>query len=339
MTVHESSKMRILALILAVLIALYALLFVIPAPQNYSGENPLLVGDGLPKIVAHRGGRDEFTQNTLEAFYNAYSVDENVMMETDVNLTKDGVLILLHNELLDATTNVTGLVSEWNYTDLIGERVNFGYDNPTEDTVLAGEREYFTVGGERRFPTDVTYPEGIGARDEEIYLATTFEELLAAFPNNFIDVEIKQRGELGRKALAEAVRLIEKYDAFERVSILSFYSEVNKELVRMKRDGSVPESFMYAPGIVGIVTYYALTTLGMDSLFYSRTALLQLPVENFGFKFATEKVVRAAHKHNMAVHYWTVNDADEMRYLIELRVDGIMTDNPTLMKQVLDEYG
>lgn len=338
MTVYASSKMRILALILAVLIALYALLCVIPATESYGGVNPLVSTDGLPMIVAHRGGRDEFPQNTLEAFYNAYSIDENVIMETDVNITKDGVLILLHNELLDATTNVTGLASDWNYTDLIAERVDFGYDNPTEDTVLCGEREYFTVNGERRLPTDVTYPEGVSARDGEIYLATTLEELIVAFPNNIISVEIKQSGELGLSALAEAVRLLKKHDAFDRVILASFHSEIFRECKRLQKEGLVPDCFMYSPDIMGIVKFYALMTLGIDSLYFDGVAVLQIPMEECGFSFAKKRLINVAHDHNIAVHYWTIDDEDEMRQLIEIGADAIMTDNPSVLKRVLEEY-
>ena len=284
------------------------------------------------------GGRDEFPQNTLEAFYNAYSIDENVIMETDVNITKDGVLILLHNELLDATTNVIGLASDWNYTDLIAERVDFGYDNPTEDTVLAGEREYFTVNGERRFPTDVSYPDGVEPRDEKIYLATTLEELLVAFPKNRISVEIKQSGELGLKAVAEAIRLIEKHDAFDRVILASFHGEIFREFRRLQKQNLVPDEFMYSPGIVGIAKYFALVALGIDSMYLDGIAVLQIPMEEVAINFATKRIVDTAHKHNVAVHYWTVNDEDEMRYLIELGADAIMTDNPSLLKKILEEY-
>jgi hypothetical protein len=86
--------------------------------------------------VAHRGGDGEFPGNTLEAFYNAYSVDERVIMETDINITKDGVLILNHETSLDKRTNVKGNISDWNYTDLIAERVNFGYHNKAESDEL-----------------------------------------------------------------------------------------------------------------------------------------------------------------------------------------------------------
>ncbi len=327
-----------LAIILIAALCAHGVVSVMPRKQLYSGSNPMMKDGDLPLIVAHRGGRDEFPQNTLEAFYNAYSIDKNVIMETDVNLTKDGVLILLHNELLDATTNVTGLASEWNYTDLIARRVDFGYDNPTEDTVLAGEREYFTVNGERRFPTDVNYPEGVTARDEEIYLATTLEELLAAFPESRISVEIKQSGELGLKAVAEAVRLLEKYDAFDRVVLASFHGEIFREFKRLQKQDLVPDGFMYSPGIMGIAKYFALAELGVDSLYRDGVAILQIPVEQFGLSFADERLIKSAHAHNLAVHYWTVNDEDEMRQLIELGADGIMTDNPSVLKKVLEEY-
>ena len=338
MTLHASRGLRLIAFLLLTVLLAYGVIAILPAPKNYKGDNPLMKSGELPMIVAHRGGRDEFPQNTLEAFYNAYSVDENVIMETDVNLTKDGVLILLHNELLDATTNVTGLASDWNYSDLISERVDFGYDNPTKSQALNGERKYFTVDGERRLPTDVTYPDGITARDEEIYLATTLEELLVAFPSNTISVEIKQSGELGLKAVAEAVRLLEKYGAFDRVILASFHSEIFREFVRLKKEKLVPDSFMFSPGMIGIAEFYILMTLGMDSLYTSGVALLQIPMEEYGFNLATERMIRKAHEHNLAVHYWTIDDPDDMRYLISLGADAIMTDKPSLLKKVLDEY-
>ena len=338
MSVYSSIRLRTVAIILVFVFAAYAVIAFLPTPENFKGDNPMIKDGDLPIIVAHRGGRDEFPQNTLEAFYNAYSIDKNVIMETDVNLTKDGVLILLHNELLDATTNVTGLASDWNYTDLIEQRVDFGYDNPTEDTVLAGERKYFTVNGERRYPTDVNYPEGVEPRDKEIYLATTLEELLVAFPESRISVEIKQSGELGVRAVAEAIRLLEKYDAFDRVILASFHSEIFDEFERLQKEDLVPDEFMYSPGLIGIAKYYILMTLGIDSLYTDGVTLLQIPMEEYGFNFATKRLIANAHKHNLAVHYWTIDDEDDMRLLIELGADAIMTDNPSVLKKVLKEY-
>lgn len=326
-------KVKAIAVILLVVLCAYTALVFLPPKHSYNGNNPLINHGDMPMMIAHRGGRGEFPQNTLEAFYNAYSVDKNVIMETDVNLTKDGVLILLHNELLDATTNVTGYASDWNYSDLISQRVDFGYDNPTEDCVLAGEIEHFNIDGVNVYPTDVEYPDGVLPRDEKIFLATTFEELLVAFPDNFISVEIKQKGDLGLRAAEETLRLVRKYDAFDRVIFASFHSELTRCFKGWQKDG-IP--LMYSPGIMGIVKYYALFTLGIDSLYSDGVTLLQIPTEEYGLSFATERLIRVAHEHNLAVQYWTINDEDEMRTLIEIGADGIMTDYPHRLQKVYE---
>ena len=88
-----------------------------------------------------------------------------------------------------------------------------------------------------KYPTDVAYPEGVEPRDERVFLATTLEELLVAFPDSRINVEIKQPGELGFRALAEVLRLLEVYDAFDRVVVASFHEEIYDEFQRLQADG------------------------------------------------------------------------------------------------------
>ena len=95
---------------------------------------------------------------------------------------------------------------------------------------------------------------------------------------------------------------------------------------------------MYSPGIIGIAKYFALMSLGVDSLYFDGIAVLQIPMEEYGFNFATKRLIDVAHEHNLAVHYWTIDDEDEMRLLIEIGADAIMTDNPSVLKKVLDEY-
>jgi glycerophosphoryl diester phosphodiesterase len=109
--------------------ALIAVMFLLPRPQS-TAENPFMAGKNKrPMSIAHGGGNKEFPDNTLEAFYNAYSIDAGIMLETDVNITRDGVIILSHDGTLDRKTNVTGLISEWNYTDLVSQEVDFSYEN------------------------------------------------------------------------------------------------------------------------------------------------------------------------------------------------------------------
>ncbi len=306
-------------------------------PQNYGLENPMRKTGDRPILIAHGGGNREFPDNTLEAFYNAYSVDPNVMMETDVSITRDGVIILSHDTTLDRRTNVTGAIIDWNYADLMAQKVDFGYTNPTRDGKLSGQLKRFTNDdGQERTPLDVSYPAGVMPRHESVFLCTTLEDLLRAFPDNRINVEIKQEGELGLKAVAETVLLLEKYNAFDRVVLASFHDEVYQEYLRLQEAGEVPECFMYSPSIKPVIKYLAMDVTNLDFLFKDGMCVFQLPMEKMGIRLDQQWLVDSAHAHNLAVHYWTVNDVDEMQHLIDIGADGIMTDYPHRLKMVLD---
>ena len=331
---------KIVLIVLAVLVVAYGIIALCPRSDNYALENPMRRDGELPILIAHGGGNLEFPDNTLEAFYNAYSVDPRVMMETDVSITKDGVLILSHDTTLDRKTNVTGAIADWNYSDLIAQKVDFGYTNPVdENRLLSGERVHFTTGdGVEKYPTDVDYPEGVEPRDETVFLATTLEELLVAFPENRINVEIKQSGELGMTALREAVRLLEAYDAFDRVVLASFHEEIYDEFCRMQAAGEVPDCFMYSPANDAATRFFVLQLLNADVFFHDGMCVFQIPMEEKGFSLATEHFVNAAHRHNLAVHYWTIDDEADMRHLIEIGADGIMTNYPHRLQAVYDTY-
>jgi len=328
-----------LAAALASILVLYLILLLVPRPSNYAHTNPMRAEGDLPILIAHGGGNGEFPDNTLEAFYNAYSVDPEVMMETDVSITKDGVVILSHDTDLDRKTNVTGDIADWNYSDLIAEEVDFGYDNNKDrEPDESGKIPYLNGDGERVYPTDVEYPKGVSARHETKFLATTLEELIVSFPNNRINVEIKQEGELGKQALREVLRLLDKHEAYDRVVLASFHGEIYGEFKRLQKEKETPDCFMYSPAIIGVVSYFILYHTGLDIFFNDGIAVFQIPTEEYGFNLATRGLVARAHEHNIAVHYWTVNDRDEMRYLIGIDADGIMTDYPHRLAEIYAEY-
>ncbi len=321
----------------------------LPRPQNFPLDNPMMTDTELPILIAHGGGNKEFPDNTLEAFYNAYSVDQRVMMETDVSITKDGVVILSHDVRLDRKTNVTGAIADWNYTDLIAQKVDFGYTNETKSQVLVEGSElvkFTTLEGNHVTPLDVPYPEGVQPRDNEVFLATTLEELITAFPENRINVEIKQSGDLGMQCMKEILRLLEKHNAWDRVVLASFHNDIYAEYQRLQKAGEVPETFMCSPGLGNAALFYALQLLELDVFFTEGTCVLQLPTDydieagpiELTIDLATKGLIDAAHDHNLAVHYWTINDKDEMRMLIDLGADGIMTDYPHRLADVYAEY-
>lgn len=334
-------KLAALAILLASIITVYIVIALFPRTNNYDGKNTMMKEGDMPILIAHGGGNREFPDNTLEAFYNAYSVSADVMMETDVSITKDGVVILSHDTTLDRKTNVTGEIADWNYSDLMAEQVNFGYTNQTKDGKLVSgtEKVFFTNDeGVRVLPTNVDYPKGVEPRHSTVFLATTLEELIVAFPDNRINVEIKQSGELGKAAFAAVIKLLEKHDAFDRVVLASFHPEIYDEFKTWQSEGKVPAEFMYSPATNGATEFFILHLLGLDNLFGDRMCVFQLPMEELGFKLATKRLVENAHLHNLAVHFWTINGKDDMKYLIEIGADGIMTDYPHRLAEVYAEY-
>ena len=326
-------------------IATYALVALFPRFDNVV-NNPLVVaGINRPVLIAHGGGNLEFPDNTLEAFYNAYSIDPKVMMETDVSLTKDGVIILSHDTTLDRKTNLLNAeIINTNYVDLVANEVDFNYQNtvvPNSNGFnVSGEFKKYTTWDKREVtPLDVAYPAGVTPSHPTKFLVTTLEELITTFPSNFINVEIKQTGETGILALNKVIELMERlnpdYNTFNRIVLASFHENVTAELARIRKEKH--PSLMFSPETNGVIKYFALHTLRLDVFYTDPVSVLQVPMWRYGLNLATKGFVRTANRHNIAVHYWTINDADDMRLLIKNGAHGIMTDRPTLLKEIIDQ--
>jgi glycerophosphoryl diester phosphodiesterase len=332
--------------VLLIILIIYAIFFLLPKPTNVSGDNPLMKDStGKPILIAHGGGNHEFPDNTLEAFYHAYSIDPNVMMETDVNLTKDGVILLSHDTTLDRKTTLQNAdIIDTNYSDLITDLVDFSYQNsvvPNSNGYnVSGElTRYENYMGESVTPLDVNYPNGVSPRNDSIFLATTLEDLIVSFPNNAINVEVKQEGQVGLDALDKIIELMDQldggYQTYSRIVLVTFHKEIYQEMMNIKK--TTHPDLMLAPEQNGVIKYYALFATGLSFFYRDSVNVLQLPTSQFGINLSSKSLISIANKHNIAVHYWTVDDPDEMRRLINNGADGIMTNRPSVMKQVLDE--
>jgi glycerophosphoryl diester phosphodiesterase len=329
--------------LLGVIVA-YAFMLVAPRVQSFKGVNPLRAIDELPMIISHGGGNLEFPDNTLEAYYHTYSIDPYAMLETDINLTKDDVLILSHDRTLDRTTRlIDATIRDVNFADLLADEVDFNYKNPTSSAngfnTTSTWIPYRNYLNNTVTPLDVSYPEGVEPRHPTKFLVSTLEDLITSFPNNLINVEIKQTGETGLIALEKTIELMEaldeEYNTFERIVLASFHKEVYDSIIDYK---STYPQLMYSPEFNGVLKFYIMQLTGSSVFYLDTISVLQLPTEQLGLSLTTQSLISTAHKHNIAVHYWTINDEATMRELIEKKVDGIMTDRPTLLKQVLDAY-
>jgi len=336
---------RITLYALMTLSLVWIVIAVWPRNAAHLGQNPFRSQDGLPHIIAHAGGNMEFPDNTLEAFYNAYSVDPNVIMEADVNITKDGVVILSHDRTLDRKTTLQNAdVHETYYTDLVEQEIDFGYENPIDRPNgynVTGELvPYTNYRGEPVTPLDVTYPEGVDPRHETKFLVTSLEDLITAFPDNYMLIELKQYGDVGATLFDAVIDLMERledqYNTFERIVLASFHEDQYDRFVEAKR--TTHPNLMFSPQARSLERFYIFHLFSVDAFYRDPVTAFHIPMREGNINLATNRFIRIAHRHNIAVHYWTINDEATMIELIELGVDGILTDRPTLLKEILDRY-
>ena len=251
-----------------------------------------------PLVMAHQGGADLAPSNTMAAFRNAAQMGVDVL-ELDVHTTKDGVVVVIHDATVDRTTNGTGRVHDLALSDL--QKLDAGYQFSTDN----GQTFPFRGQG-------VTIP--------------TLQEVLAAFPTLRINIEIKQADPPMEQAVAD---LIQQAGAQERVLVVASNSDVIERFralmpeVATGASESEVRSFFYAQ------------TLRVSALYRPTADALQVP-ENFGnIQVLSPHFVQAAHARDVAVHAWTINDVESMRRLLDMGIDGIITDRPDLALEVL----
>lgn len=330
-----------------VLLVVWVGVALLPKPQQVAGVNPFRAVGNEPLIIAHRGGYHEFPESTMEAYCHAFNVDPNVVFEADVILTADDVLVISHDTSFDRNSDLPpgNPVRDVTYRSLIENRVNFAYDNQLDG--LNGTRQgplvpYKTwLGGTVR-PSDAKCPSHVIGRDGEVFLITTIEELLRAFPKQRVTIEIVESGEIGALTLSKLIDLLDTLNAenlndniYNRVSLGTFYRDIYDRLVDLKN--TTHPDLLFAPQKDVVLTYFVLHLLRLTSFFRAPIAALQVPLAGAGLTLNTPLFVRTAQRHNIAVHYWTINDEAVMRDLIGLGVDGIVTDRVTLLRSILDD--
>ena len=318
------------------IVAVLLIINIIPPKKNVE-NNPFVVGKGeLPMIAAHRGGKHNNPENTMLAFREAVNTIGVDIIESDLYLTKDGYLVFNHDSYVDETCNINGDISLDEVEDLCDTKENRHY---ISDMTLAELEQYnfgyyFKDASGERIYKDVTDLEGTG-----IQIATVdklFEEFYESHPDLLFIVEIKNSGDRGREACRILNETLNQYPEYrDQIVVGTFHDEIEEELKTNYSD-------LLRGAPTGTAAKFVVTQFLKVNLFdNSDFACLQIPTSyDLGIELYLNKktLISRAHRRNIAVQYWTINDADEMRELIELGCDCIMTDNPVLLKQVLEEY-
>ena len=327
---------KIFGKVIAGIVIALVVVNVIPPKKNVE-YNPFIVEkDGLPMIAAHRGGGDNNPENTLLAFREAVNTYGVQIIESDLYLTKDGYLVYNHDAYIDETCNVNGDLTLKEVKALCKDEKNRHY---IEDMTLAELEQYnfgyyFEDENGQRIYKDVTDLDAAG-----VQIATVeklFEEFYESNPDLLFIVEIKNSGELGYQACEILNETLKQYPEYkDQIVVGTFHDEIEAELKEKYSD-----LFRGAP--TGTAAKFVLTQYLRVNIFdNSDFACLQIPTSyDLGIEVYLNKatLIKRAHRRNIAVQYWTINDPDEMRELIELGCDCIMTDNPKLLKEVLEEY-
>lgn len=329
--------LKIFGMIVAVILVFFLIINIIPPKQN-AQNNPFVVEKGqLPLIAAHRGGGDNNPENTMLAFREAVKTIGVDIIESDLYLTKDGYLVYNHDSYIDETCNINGDLTLEEVEDLCDNKENRHY---IKDMTLAEIQQYnfgyyFEDENGERIYKDATDLEGMG-----LQIATVdqlFAEFYAEYPDLMFIVEIKNSGELGYEACRILYETLQAYPGYmDQIVVGTFHDEIETELKT-----KYPNLLRGAP--TGTAAKFVLTQyLGVNLFDNSDFACLQIPMsyklKGIELDLTAQTIVNRAHRRNISVQYWTINDPDEMRQLIEMGVDCIMTDNPELLKQVLDEY-
>ncbi len=281
-----------------VLIALAAALGLAMLVSRRAPEHPYYRNAERPLVIAHQGGDGLWPGDTLYAFQNAADLGVDVL-EMDIHITRDGVLVTMHDETVDRTTDGSGGIESLTLAEL--KQLDAGYDwSPDEG---------------RSFPyrgQGITVP--------------TLEEIFQAFPGQRMTIEIKQtNASMARPFCA----LIRKYDLQDRILVASFHDERLEEF-----RAECPE--VATSSARSETTAFVLMTKPFLGRLYSPPFhSLQVPKKSSGITVMTAAFVRAAHERGLAVEPWTINDPEQMKLYIEWGVDGIITDRPDIMLEVL----
>ncbi len=252
-----------------------------------------------PWLVAHRGGSALAPENTLAAFDRAAALGADAL-EIDVRRTADGVVVVFHDEDTARLTGAPGTIEARTFEEV--SRLDAGFA--------------FTADGGRSFPH-----RGQGVR------IPALAEVLARYPGLRLNVDAKPDEPALAVALAEVIRTA---GAEPRVCVGSFFDAQAERLGAL-----LPGCARYLPERAATCHVLAALSGGDGAGCPGGYDLADLPHRMGDLEVVTAPVVAWFHARSVPVHVWTVDDEAEMRALLALGVDGIVTDRPDLLARVL----
>lgn len=257
---------------------------------------------GWPVALAHRGA-DMQRENTLTAVRNAIDAGFGYI-ELDVRTTADNKVVVFHDETLDRITTGAGTLADTTWEELAAVQI---------------------IG---------TKPRG-ELISEPLVL---FEELLEMFPTTRFNVDLKDRA-----SAAPMVDILRRQNAWERILIASFRDNHRRLFFEKLRPTDPPVASSGGMETVALLLSTHRTGAFKTVVRGLRRKLpldaVQVPIRQGPIRVVTQRFVDACHAADIAVHVWVINDPKQMKNLLAMGVDGIVTDNGSAAAQVFGAKG
>ncbi len=252
-----------------------------------------------PLNIAHRGASGNYPENTIKAFERALEKGADVL-ELDIWLTEDFHPAVIHDRTVDRTTDGEGFVSSFSREEL--QELDAGYNFSTP------EGEYPFRGQGLQVPM--------------------LDEVLAAFPDEPIMIEIKRPGVASAEVVA---RTIMEAGAQDQVFVGSFNSHTIEHFRRLMPD--IPTAASWKE----VRRFYLLAHAGLAGWLNWGFEGLFIPPNEDGFPILTAPFLAAAHAAGRHTFIWTINERERMERFLEVGVKGIITDYPARLLEIMAE--
>lgn len=280
------------------------------------GENPWLARRVL--AFAHQGGAREAPSSTLYALHQAMAAGADAL-ELDVHRSADGHLVVCHDPTVDRTTGGVGRIADLTLAQL-----------------QALDNAYWWRPGEvvdhEASPVDLPL-RGHAPKDRTLGVAT-LAEVLDAFPAVLLNLDIKQTAP---EVVPYEAQLAAQLVAAGRTDDVIVASFSDASLDAFAAEGTGIGTSCGPRDVMAMAQ--ALAAGEPVPAAVRRHVAVQIPPRFAGVDVVTAAAVHTVHTAGMAVHVWTIDDAAEMRRLIDLGVDGLMSDRPRILVDILTDMG
>jgi glycerophosphoryl diester phosphodiesterase len=265
---------------------------------------------------AHQGGAFEGPSSTIAAITRAIAHGATAV-ELDVHTTRDRKVVVCHDETVDRTTHHHGEIASFTLSELREMDNAYWWIEGAAVTHGRPDTAYVHRG---KAPTDRSFS------------IATLEEVVGTFPGVLLNLDIKRSEpevEPYERLLADELRRLERTSS---VIVASFH------------DAAISKFRSIAPEVAtsaatGETTAFFFSLLEASDLVVPDACAFQVPATYGDVTVVDERFIAAAHEAGIAVHVWTINEVDEMNRLLDLGVDGIISDTPTRLAKLLKERG